>query len=120
MLFRSSTKDEINRVEHFYLLLFDVSKMFLENSIIINQKSKYINNEKLKNTLSSMQKLSVNDDLLDEIMVSFLILVMLKELRLSIHRKKYKKPVLKKLNISDTKSGREISNKEAGAKWRPS
>ncbi|HFU76084.1 MAG TPA: hypothetical protein ENK66_07550, partial [Arcobacter sp.] len=75
-----STKDEINRVEHLYLLLFDASKMFLGNDKIINNKSKYINNEKLKNTLSSMQKLSVKDDVLDEIMVSFQILVMLKEL----------------------------------------
>lgn len=39
---------------------------------------------------------------------------------MNVSRKKYSKPILEKLNISETKSGRDLSNKEAGARWRPS
>ena len=39
---------------------------------------------------------------------------------MKIIRKKYKKPVLKKMKIVETKSGRDPSNKEAGARWYPS
>ena len=38
----------------------------------------------------------------------------------NIVKKNYKPPILKKLLVSNTKSGRDISNKEAGARWRPS